>query len=136
MKEGDLSSGLAESLHPFESNISPEGLDSAVTNLQLEGEKVTSPIQEKAHYASLSSSDAALLDSPLAPIAKCKIEDNTFSPATYPSDADVYPLLPSPQGSVPQQVTTPVPHGPILINGVYRCQLPTTYNHNHPFLHQ
>ena len=50
MEEGDLSRTLAEaeSLCPFESNISTEKFDSAVNSIQLEGENIMSPMQEKA----------------------------------------------------------------------------------------
>ena len=131
MEEGNLSCALAESesLCPFQSNISIEELDSAVNSIQLEGEKIASP--EKADCASLSSSDAALLDSPLAPLApipKFEIEDNLFSLETYPADADMYPSLPAPQGSVPPPITTPVPHGPILLDGVYYQLVPAPHN--------
>ena len=122
MEESDLSRTLAdsESFGPFDSNISTEELDSAVNSISLEGGKITSPLPEKADYASLIPSDAAIFESPLSvPIAKFKLEDNPFSPETYPADADMYPPLPSPQGSVPPSVTTSVSHGQILINGVY-----------------
>ena len=88
-----------------------------------------SPLPEKADYESISSSDAALLDSPLStPIAKFNLEDNSFSSETYPVDADMYPPLQSPQGSVPMPVTTPVPHGQILLNGIYYQPVPAPHN--------
>ena len=83
---------------------------------------------EKADYASLGPSDAALLDSPVAPVANFKSEENPFSPNRYPSELDMYPPLPLPQGAVPQAVTTPLPHGPVLINGVYHQPVPAPHN--------
>ena len=60
------------------------------------------PCPTKADYASLSPSDAALLDSPtntpVALILSFKEKKNPFSPEQYPEpDEEMYPDLPSPQ---------------------------------------
>ena len=85
-------------------------------------------MEEKTDYASLSPSDATLLDSPIAPAANLKSEDNPFSTNPYSPEADIYPTLPSPQGVIPQAVTTPLPHGPVLINGVYYQPVPAPHS--------
>ena len=61
MDESDLSRAIAESdsLTTFESNISTEELDSTVNSISLEGDKIASPLPEKADYASHSPSDSA-----------------------------------------------------------------------------
>ena len=131
MEENDLSHAIAEteSFTPFESNISTEELDSAVNSISLEGEKTASPLPEKADFASLSPSDSALLDSPLAtPVWMFKIEDNPFSLETYPVDEDMYPSLQSPQGSVPPAVAPPLLQGHILVDGVYYQLVPAPHN--------
>ena len=40
----------------------------------------------------------------------------------------MYPPLPSPQGSVPPAVILPLPHGQILLNGVYYQPLAAPHN--------
>ena len=86
LSEGDvvmesvLSRAISEaSFNPYESNISTEELDSVVNSIRLGGEKIdspapreksVSPMSTKADYASLSPSDAAVLDSPMnTPVA-------------------------------------------------------------------
>ena len=130
MGESDPSKAIAESasLAHFESNISTEELDSAVNSISLEGEKITS-LPEKADFASLSPTDPALMDSPLvAPVAPFKIEDNPFSPETYPVDKEMDPALPSPQGPVPTPAVTPLPQGHILVGGSYYQPVPAPHN--------
>ena len=131
MGETDLSRAIAESASftPFESNISTELLDSGGNSINLEGEKVVSSLPEKADFASLNPSDSALLDSPpTAPVATFKIEDNPFSPTTYPVDKEMYPSLPSPQGPVPTPVAHPLPQGHILVDGIYYQPVPAPHN--------
>ena len=95
----------------------------------MEGEKVVSSLPEKADYASLSPSDSAFLYSPLtAPVATFKIEDNPFSPVTYPVDEEMCPSLPSPQGFVPTTVAPPLPQGHILVDGIYYQPVPAPHN--------
>ena len=77
---------------------------------------------------SQSFPDVALLDSPLIPSEKFKIEDDPFSPEIYPADTDMYSPLPLPQGPVPPPATTPVPHCPIRLNGVYYQLVPAPHN--------
>ena len=93
-------------------------------------------ISSVTDYASLSSSDAALLDGPdpsevPTPLPKVpKVEENPYSPDPCLLDLDInmYPALPSPQEPVQQQATVPLPHGPVLINGVYYKPVPPPHN--------
>ena len=118
------------SSNPYESTTSTEELDSAVNSIRLGGEKLDSHMPReksaslmstKADFASLSPSDAALLDShmnpPIASIPPFKEERNPFSPEQYPEfDKEMYPALPSPQGSVPTTVASSAPPNRILVD--------------------
>ena len=82
MEDSNFASAL--DLDPFAPNISPEELDSAVNNMQLEGAtSATVPNHETPHasFASSSSSEPIRLESPVAPIPKLKVEENPFSPS-------------------------------------------------------
>ena len=69
------------------------------------------------------------MDSPLtAPVAPFKIEENPFSPSTYPVDEEMYPSLPSPQDPAPPAAAPPLPHGHILVGGVYYQPVPAPHN--------
>ena len=128
------------SLNPYESNISADGLDSAVDSIRLGGEKSDSPAPRvnsgssmpvKADFASLSPSDVALLESqmhpPTASIPPFKEEQNPFSPEQYPDlDEEIYPALPSPQGSVLVDYSAPPNH--ILVGGIYYEPVPPPHN--------
>ena len=139
MEESDLSRAIVdyESFGPFNSNISTGEFDSAVNSIR--GKKLHLFCQRRQimlpsvlltllSWISSSASSDALSGALSTPIAKFKLEDNPFSPETYPVDVDMYPSLPSPQGSVPPSVTTPVPHGQILLNGVYYQPVPAPHN--------
>ena len=90
------------------------------------------PLPDTPDYASLSSSDAALLDGPTileipAPVPKIpKIEENPFSPSLL--DLEMYPALPSPQEPPKPEPQVPLPHGRILLNGVYYDPVPPAHN--------
>ena len=108
-----------------------EELDSAVTNMQLEGEiNVVAPIPEapQANLTSFSSSEPVRLESPAAAIPKLKIEENPFSPSVYSPDTEMYPSLPSPQKPGPPPAANPLPHGPLLYRGVYYMPVPAPHN--------
>ena len=124
MEDSEFESALL--LDPF-----TEELDSAVTNIQLEGETNTAaPNQEmpQANFASSSSSDPVRLESPAALVPKLKIEENPFSPSVYSPDAEMYPPLPSPQKPGPPPAAAPLPQGPILFHGVYYMPVPAPHN--------
>ena len=85
----------------------------------------------KADFASLSPSDAALLESPMHPptasIPPFKEEQNPFSPEQYLDlDDEMYPALRSPQGSVP--VVSSAPPNRILVGGIYYEPIPPPHN--------
>ena len=137
--ESVLSRSITESsFNPYGSNISTEELDSVVNSIRLGGEKrdspapgVDSPMPSKADFASLSPSDAALLESPMHPptasIPPFKEEKNPFSPEQYPDlDEEMYPALLSPQGSVPAAPIA-LPNR-ILVGGVYYERVPPLHN--------
>ena len=92
----------------------------------------TIPLPGTPDYASLSSSDAALLDGPnileiSTPISKIpKIEENPFSPSLL--DLEMYPALPSPQESSKTESLFPLPHGRISLNGIYYDPVPPAHN--------
>ena len=94
----------------------------------------TNPLPDTPDYASLSSSDAALLDGPnileiSTPIPKIpKIEENPFSPSSSLLDLEMYPALPSPQEPPKPEPQVPLPHGRILLNGIYYDPVPPAHN--------
>ena len=100
----------------------------------------TNPLPDTPDYASLSSSDAALLDGPniletSAPIPKIpKIEENPFSPNPSLFDLEMYPALSSPQESSKPESLIPLPHGRISLNGIYYDPVPPA--HDQLLLHQ
>ena len=92
----------------------------------------TDQLPGTSDYASLSSSDAALLDGPnipevSTPLPKIpKIEENPFSPCLL--DLEMYPALPSPPESSKPQSYVPLPHGRINLNGIYYAPVPPPHN--------
>ena len=110
-----------------------------VRHIQIEGQAEigmfdANPLPGTSDYASLSSSDAALLDSPNiseipTPLPKVpKIEENPFSPNPDLLDLDMYPALPSPQEPSKPESVVPLPQGRILLNGIYYDPVPPAHN--------
>ena len=110
-----------------------------VRHIQIEGQAEigmfdTNPLPGTSDYASLSSSDAALLDGPhnlevSTPLPKIpKFEENLFSPNPSLFDLDMYPALPSPQEPSKPELFVPLPHGRIHLNGIYYDPVPPPHN--------
>ena len=120
-------------LYPNQSTTA-EALDSAVGAIQLEGEKVDSPMSTKAEF---SPSDTALLNTsmntPVVSVQPFKEEENPFSPDldSLPLDEDMFPSLAPPQGSHPDPTSSvaPIPtQNYIIIGGVYYQPVPPPHN--------
>ena len=123
MEDSEFESAL---LHdPF-----TEELDSAVTNMQLEGELSAAPttMTPQTSLNSLNSSEPVRLESPTASIPQLKVEENPFSPSIYSPDTEMYPSLPSPQKPGPAPAANPLPHGPLLYRGVYYMPILAPHN--------
>ena len=123
LEEGNLSPADHQ-LHPFDTNIL--SLSTAVSNLHLEGENSLFDVIEHAtDDFSASSSSTLMLDRPNAPgpVLLPKLEENQSS---IPVKAEMYPPLPSPPEPA-AAVTTPLPHGPVLINGIYYQSIPAPH---------
>ena len=132
-----------KSLAPSQTPNYLSSVGSAVWHLSIEGDtsvslcevvesSVDSPILS-SNYAALSPSDVALLDGPDPEASDSipkipKVEENPFSPDPFEMDAEMYPSLPSPADPVLPQATTPLPHGPALINRVYYQPVPPPHN--------
>ena len=92
------------------------------------------PLPDTPDYASLSSSDAALLDGPnileiSTPIPKIpKSEENPFSPNPSLLDLEMYPALPSPQEPSKPEPHVPLAHGRIHLNGICYDPVPPAHN--------
>ena len=113
-----------------------EALESAVSGIHLEGEKVDSPMSTKAEF---SPSDTALLNTtmntPVASVQSFKEEKNPFSPEQYPSpDEDMFPSLApqepasNPSGSDVVPVVPLLTQNYILMGGVYYQPVPRPHN--------
>ena len=113
--EGDDPSPTDHQLHLFGANVhSPS---TAVSNPHLEGENSLFDVIESAtdEFAA-SSSSTSMLDSsnPPVPVLLPKLEENQ----SIQVKAEMYPPLPPPPEPA-AAVTTPLPPGPVLINGIY-----------------
>ena len=112
----------------------------SVSHILLEGQaevEVFNALPGAPDYASLSPSDTALLDGPnLSQVSTpqpkvLKIEENLFSPDPGLFDLGpimMYPALPSSTKPSQSQPVVPLPHGQILINGVYYQPVPPPHN--------
>ena len=127
-----------------ETNTTDDSLDplalisqESVPHIHVEGQAeigmyYTNQLPGTSDYASLRSSDAALLDGPniselSTPLPKIpKIEENPFSPCLL--DLEMYPALPSPPESSEPQPHVSLPHGRINLNGIYYDPVPPPHN--------
>ena len=111
----------------------------SVSHIHIEGQAeigipATHLLPSTPDYASLSSSDTALLDGPnifeaSTPLPKVlKIEENPFSPNLLNLDDEMYPALPEPQEPSQYQQVIQLPHGRINVNGTYYIPVPPPHN--------
>ena len=151
MEDANTTGANKENQDPFQSSRTNQDLpgtdtsldpltlisQESVPHIHVEGQAetgmcYTNQLPGASDNASLSSSDAALLDGPnisevSTPLPKIpKIEENPFSPCLL--DLEMYPALPSPPESSEPQPHVPLPHGRINLNGIYYDPVPPPHN--------
>ena len=116
MEEDELLSAN-QSLDPFGFNV--QSTSTAVSNLHLEGEPSLYDVIELAKN-DFSASQSSTLNQDRSPstipVLHSQFEEEP-SLTIKKEMSEMFPPLPS--SELPAMTTTPLPHGPVLINGIY-----------------